>query len=462
MSEKMTETPEHSVERKLWFEGPNYTADAVIIDEEAAKILLIQRGDTGEWALPGGFVDASDDSAYNAAIREAQEEAGIHINGYSPLIFRGIVDDPRNSLAAWIETSAYLFAASSATEITSGDDAQDAQWHDTAHLPELYASHQTIVERALDHLAGKQLIDTFTSPETITAIDAGHMEYNKFIFQKDGTAVFAKQHDIQNFTDIDRAQHSYEYLEKEALTMAHLRRHGFSAIPERSVLYVDTLSMDALQEEAGWKWRAEPDSIDAYITDSLAIFRALEATPVPADSFSIEPSYESMRTEGWWTFTDETVAQLEQRLRQFAPRLTEASRATAQQLLDEINDLHQSATAPRTTSHFVFCHHDVRQSNLAWHPEHGSKLVDWSWAGLGEPNSDSTSFLIDLAKSGHDISAYHEHINPHHCLTLIGFWLAHSTWPAHKDDTVRFQQFVSALSGYEVLKALEGSPTRPA
>lgn len=47
--------PEHP--KKLWYEGPNYTADAVVINPASKRLLLIQRKDTGQWALPGGFVD---------------------------------------------------------------------------------------------------------------------------------------------------------------------------------------------------------------------------------------------------------------------------------------------------------------------------------------------------------------------------------------------------------------------
>lgn len=455
MSERMIYTPEQTVERKLWFEGPNYTADAVVVDTDAAKILLIQRGDTGEWALPGGFIDATDDSPHQAALREAQEEAGIVLDGYAPCVFRGIVDDPRNTEDAWIETSAYLFLAPYTTEVAGSDDAQDAQWHDITSLPPLYASHAMIIERALDHITGYQLTEAFSSPETVTPIDAGHMEYNKYIFAKNGSAVFAKQHDLTNFTDSDRAARSYTYLEKEAHTMAHVRQYGFQAVPHRSALHQDTLAMDALREEDGWKWRAESETIDAYISDALKAFQSLERIPVPADSFPIDPSYDSIRTEGWHSFDDDVIARLEQRYQQFAARLNKASQSTARELLDTIRELHHTAMIPHATPRFAFCHHDVRQSNLAWHPEQGSALVDWSWAGLGEPNSDATSLLIDLAKSGHDVSAYYDHINPHHCLALIGFWLAHSTWPAHNGDTVRLQQFVSALSGYEIYKALQ-------
>lgn len=447
---------EKTIERKLWFEGPNYTADAVVIDAKAAKILLIKRGDTGEWALPGGFIDKTDNSALEAAMREAQEEAGITIEASAPLIFRGIVDDPRNSETAWIETSAYLFSGTAETTVAGNDDAEDAQWHDIASLPLLYASHQTIVERALDHLRNKNLIDIHASPDSQYVVDAGHMEYTKLLSEKNGSTVFAKQHNPTRFTDDDRATRAYHYLEKEAFTMAHLRQQNFPHIPKRSVLHEDTLVMDAFREEDGWKWRADSDFLDAYILTSLDAFAALETRAIPADSFPIDPTYESLRDEGWQSFNDGTLSLLQERLRQFAPRLNEASRQTAKELFDDIAELYRASQQPHTVSHFVLCHHDIRQSNLAWHPEHGTRLVDWSWAGLGEPKSDSTSFLIDIAKSGYDISAYRDCINPHHCLTLIGFWLAHSTWPAHGDDTVRFQQFVSALSGYEVLKMAQG------
>ena len=87
---------------------------------------------------------------------------------------------------------------------------------------------------------------------------------------------------------------------------------------------------------------------------------------------------------------------------------------------------------------------------MAWHPNYGTRLVDWSWSGLGESGSDITSLLIDLHKSYHDISPYQNIINLDYCLTLMGFWLNHATWPYHGNDTTRFQQFLSALSAYEI------------
>ena len=451
MNELLMQQPE----QKLWFDGPNYTADAVIIDPETDKILLIQRRDTGVWALPGGFVDKNDASSYHAAIREASEETGINLSGHAPLIFRGIVDDPRNSERAWIETTAHLLTASSTTKVYAADDAANAAWHDLATLPPLYASHQSIIERALDYIDGDQLIDPLTLPDSIAPINGGHMEYDKHIFERGDQTVFAKRHDNERFTDPEKAERSLAYLEKEAFTMAHLRQHGFNGLPEHSTLHIDTLAMDALQPENGWHWRANTSTIDAYINDAIQAFTRLQAVPPSADTFDIEPSYESFRKEGWIAITEEKIALLNDRLQTFIPRLSDASQTTtAHDLLTYLPELRQAGVQPYRPEQFVFCHHDVRQSNLAWHPEHGSKLVDWSWAGLGAPNSDITSLLIDLHKSGLDISSYGKHINSQHCLTLMGFWLNHCTWPYRTDDTVRFQQFVSALSAYELLQGL--------
>jgi 8-oxo-dGTP pyrophosphatase MutT (NUDIX family) len=47
-----------------------------IVRNDGGKILLIQRSDNGQWAYPGGYVDVGE-SAAEAAVREAYEEAGV-------------------------------------------------------------------------------------------------------------------------------------------------------------------------------------------------------------------------------------------------------------------------------------------------------------------------------------------------------------------------------------------------
>jgi ADP-ribose pyrophosphatase YjhB (NUDIX family)/aminoglycoside phosphotransferase len=448
----MNELAPTTTERKLWYEGPNYAADGVVFHPETEKVLLILRK-SGVWALPGGFVDEGE-QPIESAIREVAEETGITVTGDSPLVFRGVVDDPRNSEDSWIETSAYLFTTDSDTPPIAGDDAQDARWFAIDELPPLYASHDAILARALDQFDGEKLTAILSKPDSAIRIDAGHMEYNKSICEKDGVAVFSKQHEFEAFDTVDRANRSYFYLQKEAATMAHLRQNNFLHIPQQSALYGDTLVMNAFQGKYGWNWRAHSETITAYITDTLKVIQVLEQIPLPADSFPVEASLGSFLQEGWQSFDTTLQAKLDQRLEQFHSRLTDDSQITAAVMLADVSTLRHLALQSKAQSELVFCHHDLRQSNIAWHPEHGSAFVDWSWAGLGLKNSDSTNLLIDLHKSGHDIRPYTSYINPEHCLTLMGFWLAHSTWPTHRDDTVRFQQFLSAISAYEILQNL--------
>ncbi len=444
MNEMMSTT-----EQKLWYDGPNYTADSIVIHPESRQVLLVKRK-TGEWALPGGFIDPGEEPL-TAAHREVMEETGAAISGDLTLVFCGLVNDPRNTQTAWIETSAYLFTVPDLTAITGRDDAVDAGWHSLDHLPELYASHDEIVTRALDYLACRPLAESVQNPECLYRVDGGHMQYEKAIATKDHHVAFIKQLSTQ-YDSVQKRQRLQQYLDKEAFTMAHLRQSGYDGIPAQSVLCGDAIIMEALRPDDGWRWRAEAETLDNYVWAAAEKFARLETIPLPADSFAIEPSYVSFIKEGWQTIDERVVSQLCQILPDFLNQMTPHSQAIAQDLLTDLSSLRRAGTQPNRFHLQAFCHHDIRQSNIAWHPEHGSRLVDWSWSGPGEPGSDITSLLIDLHKSGHDISPYRDTINVNHCLKLIGFWLNHATWPYRGENTVRFQQFLSALSAYEVLR----------
>ncbi|XP_073955875.1 ADP-ribose pyrophosphatase, mitochondrial-like [Choristoneura fumiferana] len=165
--------------------GPNHAADPVVtrwkrllsgeleLDKNHKPILqfvAIKRGDTGEWALPGGMVDPGE-KVTTTAVREFQEEAinslvmseddkkeweekfkSFFSNGDE--VFQGYVDDPRNTDNAWMETSAYNFHDDKgdvvgALKLNAGDDAVGVQWVDAAHDIKLYASHEDIVKEVL-------------------------------------------------------------------------------------------------------------------------------------------------------------------------------------------------------------------------------------------------------------------------------------------------------------------------
>jgi len=103
--------------------GPNHAADPVAVMERRvwfhhrAYVLVIQRKDTGLYALPGGMVDPGE-SASETAIREMQEEA-VQVDAHlienffkedGVVLYSGINwNDPRNTYCAWMETTVVLF-----------------------------------------------------------------------------------------------------------------------------------------------------------------------------------------------------------------------------------------------------------------------------------------------------------------------------------------------------------------
>lgn len=168
--------------------GPNHAADPIVTrwkrDDKNSKVLAhdgkpilqfvaVQRRDCGEWALPGGMVNPGEnrtatlmrefgEEALNSL--EATDEQKIRINkvlfdffqaGHT--IYRGYVDDPRNTDNVWMETKAINFHDESgkgvgAFNLHAGDDAADVQWMDIDSSLKLYASHIDFIRSTVDHL----------------------------------------------------------------------------------------------------------------------------------------------------------------------------------------------------------------------------------------------------------------------------------------------------------------------
>ncbi len=436
----------------LWRKGPNYAADAVVIAND--KVCLIKRK-SGMWALPGGFVDDGEDSL-DAAKREALEETSLVLQTSGQLVFSGKVEDPRNSETRWIESDAYVFFTDQ-QPVTAADDAQDADWFSLDNLPELYGSHKTMVENALAFRKQQELRRQLET-STLTETRGGHMGYDYLLAESDAGKLFIKHHNDSHFTDSHKANHSRMYLKKELNTSRHLRRQQFRHLPNQHHLFDEvTLVMEALAEDDGWHWRLpRAEHRERYITDILKALSNLELVPYDkvVELEGIKPSIESMYEEGWKALSDPLKRQkVVQKMRSVQSRLSPASQLQAPKLIAELEAGIPTVNIPPLDALTHFSHHDARQANIAWHPAEGVKIVDWSWAGKGLPKADTTSFLIDLKKSGHDVRPYvKQYFNPEYALLLIGFWLGHSIWPTRTDDdTVRLHQVASALSAYELL-----------
>lgn len=140
-----------------WNWGPNYTADTIVRARDTGSILLITRGDTGQWALPGGFIDPSDPSTEDAAYREVLEETGVDLSDIDFIeVYEGPVGDIRTTANAWSDTTAFLAEVDREIECAGQDDAIHAAWVPESEVAERlnFGSHSLLVELAL-----KQVID---------------------------------------------------------------------------------------------------------------------------------------------------------------------------------------------------------------------------------------------------------------------------------------------------------------
>lgn len=142
------------------FYGPNFAADPIVTrdTEHGPEVLLIKRGDTGEWAIPGGKIDAGEEP-WQAAERELSEESGVDVDFSEAVeVYRGYVDDPRNTDNAWFETSALHahLTGDAANQVPKGtDDAVDAMWAplNDATIAGAYSDHGRYLQAALKSLA---------------------------------------------------------------------------------------------------------------------------------------------------------------------------------------------------------------------------------------------------------------------------------------------------------------------
>lgn len=164
--------------------GPNFAADPVVtrINPKNKKIQMvaIKRKDNGEWAIPGGMVDAGEPVSVTLK-REFKEEAANCPTDEEKVemellteelfecgeeIYKGYVDDPRNTDNAWMETSVFHFHCNKKLaeklNLHAGDDAAEVKWLDmdeeNKDYKNLYASHKEFADKAKSRILEKLVI----------------------------------------------------------------------------------------------------------------------------------------------------------------------------------------------------------------------------------------------------------------------------------------------------------------
>ncbi|XP_065359982.1 ADP-ribose pyrophosphatase, mitochondrial [Calliphora vicina] len=163
--------------------GPNHAADPIVTrwkrdaegkivtspqsEKNILQMVAIQRHDNKMWAIPGGMVDPGEKVSTTLKrefIEEALDGSGTaeqekieQFFAKGTEVYKGYVDDYRNTDNAWMETVAYNFHDNDGTQVgkiqlTAGDDAAAVRLLDLNKNIELHANHIDIVKKVVDML----------------------------------------------------------------------------------------------------------------------------------------------------------------------------------------------------------------------------------------------------------------------------------------------------------------------
>lgn len=161
--------------------GPNHAADPIVTrwkrtsggvmldgGKKVLEFVAIQRRDNSQWAIPGGMVEpgqvvtqalkaefGEEAMAKLSVTDEEREKISVLVERLfkeGVEVYKGYVDDPRNTDNAWMETVAVNFhddtgEVFSEFKLQAGDDAAAVRWQRVSGNIPLFASHVSILEK---------------------------------------------------------------------------------------------------------------------------------------------------------------------------------------------------------------------------------------------------------------------------------------------------------------------------
>lgn len=166
--------------------GPNHAVDALItyVDKNGDMwVFCIVRADTQEYALVGGMVDPGEKISTAAVEREFKEEILNNADMGNFMIelkkcrqeidlYKGVVDDWRNTDNAWIETDVFHYDLDEQTKALlkptpDPTEVIKAGWHKAtdAFCDRMYASHGQWVKTVRDITLAKKMVPAKPSPK---------------------------------------------------------------------------------------------------------------------------------------------------------------------------------------------------------------------------------------------------------------------------------------------------------
>ncbi len=126
---------------------------ALVVDE-AGRVLMQQRVDSGNWSLPGGVMELGE-TIGQAVVREVREETGLDVELTGIL---GIYTDPGHIIAyadgeVRQEFVVAFTARAMGGELRGSDESTDVRWVDPAEFARL-PMHETVRLRLAHYAAG--------------------------------------------------------------------------------------------------------------------------------------------------------------------------------------------------------------------------------------------------------------------------------------------------------------------
>lgn len=106
-------------------------ATTAVVTDSHGRILLVRRRDNDLWALPGGGMDLGE-SIEQAAVREVQEETGLHVE-VTGLV--GVYSNPNHVVAYDDGEVRQQFSLCFSTRLLGGELAIDSESTDIAWTP---------------------------------------------------------------------------------------------------------------------------------------------------------------------------------------------------------------------------------------------------------------------------------------------------------------------------------------
>jgi hypothetical protein len=296
----------------------------------------------------------------------------------------------------------------------------------------------------LDQLSGAQkntLEDYFQTD--LASLDAeepefGHMAYlRQVITAPDGRQAFAKivlpgnYHDDDSGTAADYAARDHELLEHEAKSLDLVNQASNDLAP-RLLLFCEGVMLTEYLAHRRWLAPGASD-ISRYARDVLSTLDGLQNLPVAGQLH--RETVDNLMARNWAE--------------------VDFSRIPFPEAEPLVNFREIGEKAIKNLVSVAPTHHDAHQNNIGWNSSSGARLIDFSWFDLGPENADQTSFLIDLAASGHDVTPWlDDHFNESYAWLRTGNWLYRSGLPPSGPDglATRRTQFGSAVAALKLLQ----------